>query len=473
MPYDPVRDCQVSPSPGPDIRRDAPSSSSRRSSDQHAYSMEAPSPNGSHSTSSHHVEYGYSPHRGDVRRSSEVEDVRPTSKRSSIHDLLQAPAPVSIHGSSPSPSSNGSHDRFVHMGERDEPYGREAYRAGHDVSPTKRDTSSFKSPVSIHRLLSHDSSTDSEDTFRRPSQIAQRPMLPPQEIPTHSRPSSSASRSPRSRPGSFSTPAPQPEVAEPHSSTFAFQRTPISPASTTIRIPEHHAPQQAVRPSSASRPPSSSHSRKSVTPAVIGVSPKKTSSRASVPPPPPTKPYDPVRVSRPDSVHLVITPAELEEFVSRGMANNPLRHQKQNGSGTGSTPAASRPGSVSQQSSEVPARRSRQFSTASDMGPDPKRRHVAAEFTYKGNAGHVAQHYNARPEIGVASREQSPIIGLKKFNNWVKSVLIGKFAYRERSHPKSRGANVLDIGCGKGGDLNKWKQARIQLYVGLGECCAA
>lgn len=28
---------------------------------------------------------------------------------------------------------------------------------------------------------------------------------------------------------------------------------------------------------------------------------------------------------------------------------------------------------------------------------------------------------------------------------------------------------MLDIGCGKGGDLNKWKQARISLYVGLGE----
>ena len=72
---------------------------------------------------------------------------------------------------------------------------------------------------------------------------------------------------------------------------------------------------------------------------------------------------------------------------------------------------------------------------------------------------------NARPEVGVQHRELSPIIGLKKFNNWIKSVLIGKFAHRG-SGP---GANVLDIGCGKGGDLNKWKQARIRLYVGMGE----
>ncbi|WVN85801.1 uncharacterized protein L203_100952 [Cryptococcus depauperatus CBS 7841] len=72
----------------------------------------------------------------------------------------------------------------------------------------------------------------------------------------------------------------------------------------------------------------------------------------------------------------------------------------------------------------------------------------------------VANHYNARPDVGVERREESPIIGLRKFNNWIKSVLIGKFAHRPRG-------KVLDIGCGKGGDLNKWKQARIMLYVGI------
>lgn len=83
---------------------------------------------------------------------------------------------------------------------------------------------------------------------------------------------------------------------------------------------------------------------------------------------------------------------------------------------------------------------------------------------YTGNAAEVASHYNARPEVGVEHREFSPIIGLKKFNNWIKSVLIGKFAYRERGRP---GAKVLDLGAGKGGDLNKWKQARIDLYVAM------
>ncbi|KAL7419707.1 mRNA cap guanine-N7 methyltransferase [Cryptotrichosporon argae] len=98
-------------------------------------------------------------------------------------------------------------------------------------------------------------------------------------------------------------------------------------------------------------------------------------------------------------------------------------------------------------------------SSGHDDHHDTTRRKVS-DTHYVGNASAVASFYNSRPEVGVEHRELSPIIGLKKFNNWIKSVLIGKFAVRG-------GARVLDIGCGKGGDLNKWKQARIRLYVGV------
>ncbi|WVR03912.1 hypothetical protein IAU60_000911 [Kwoniella sp. DSM 27419] len=94
-----------------------------------------------------------------------------------------------------------------------------------------------------------------------------------------------------------------------------------------------------------------------------------------------------------------------------------------------------------------------------DYGHEVQRRKVSGQ-QYVGNVAAVANHYNSRPEVGVEGREFSPIIGLKKFNNWIKSVLIGKFAHRPRG-------KVLDLGCGKGGDLNKWKQARISLYVGM------
>ncbi|KAF3054921.1 mRNA cap guanine-N7 methyltransferase [Daldinia childiae] len=94
----------------------------------------------------------------------------------------------------------------------------------------------------------------------------------------------------------------------------------------------------------------------------------------------------------------------------------------------------------------------------------------------------VRQHYNAVPERGRDWRKtDSRIKGLRSFNNWVKSTLIQKFSPDEDHTPGAheRGRDmadardhrllVLDIGCGKGGDLGKWQQApqRVELYVGL------
>lgn len=82
-----------------------------------------------------------------------------------------------------------------------------------------------------------------------------------------------------------------------------------------------------------------------------------------------------------------------------------------------------------------------------------------------------------RPEVGVKQRLQSPIIGLKSFNNWVKSVLITRFAHPVLSsstpgRPGERRGKVLDMGCGKGGDITKWEKARIKELVGVGVCSA-
>ena len=87
----------------------------------------------------------------------------------------------------------------------------------------------------------------------------------------------------------------------------------------------------------------------------------------------------------------------------------------------------------------------------------------------------IASHYNAVPQRGREWRATaSTIKNLRSYNNWVKSTLIQKFSpdeiatqvggayYRER-------LKVLDIGCGKGGDLQKWEKApqKVELYVGV------
>ena len=71
----------------------------------------------------------------------------------------------------------------------------------------------------------------------------------------------------------------------------------------------------------------------------------------------------------------------------------------------------------------------------------------------------VADHYNARPNQGIAVRQTSPIFRLRAFNNWIKAVQIGMHA--------RPGMTVLDLACGKGGDLGKWDRARIQRYHGI------
>ncbi len=52
----------------------------------------------------------------------------------------------------------------------------------------------------------------------------------------------------------------------------------------------------------------------------------------------------------------------------------------------------------------------------------------------------------------------SSVCSVKRFNNWVKSVLIQRYA--------CPAATALDLCCGKGGDLLKFKKANVRYYVG-------
>ena len=78
----------------------------------------------------------------------------------------------------------------------------------------------------------------------------------------------------------------------------------------------------------------------------------------------------------------------------------------------------------------------------------------------------VADHYNAVPERGREWRStESRIKGLRSLNNWIKSTLIQKFS---RPDVPVQQLLMLDMACGKGGDLGKWEKAPQvpALYVG-------
>lgn len=77
----------------------------------------------------------------------------------------------------------------------------------------------------------------------------------------------------------------------------------------------------------------------------------------------------------------------------------------------------------------------------------------------------VAAHYNHLEEKGLNERFNSPIFYLRNFNNWVKSVLIQEYTDKVREKDYGRPMKVLDICCGKGGDLSKWQKARVERVI--------
>lgn len=78
-------------------------------------------------------------------------------------------------------------------------------------------------------------------------------------------------------------------------------------------------------------------------------------------------------------------------------------------------------------------------------------------------AQNVASHYNQRKNTDTEARENSPIIGLKRFNNWIKSAIIQMCTPLESDDNK--GIRILDLGCGKGGDLRKWNHNHVSEMV--------
>mmetsp|Transcript_16364 Transcript_16364/g.63873 ORF Transcript_16364/g.63873 Transcript_16364/m.63873 type:complete len:374 (-) Transcript_16364:45-1166(-) len=100
----------------------------------------------------------------------------------------------------------------------------------------------------------------------------------------------------------------------------------------------------------------------------------------------------------------------------------------------------------------------------------------------QGRAKEVQAHYNAHKDQGRMGRRNSTIFRMRNTNNWIKSVLIDTFAKKtmedgtqsamanpRNQPPYGRGLPspvVLDMCCGKLGDLQKWANSGICYLVG-------
>ncbi|KAL0265541.1 UNVERIFIED_CONTAM: hypothetical protein PYX00_011253 [Menopon gallinae] len=75
------------------------------------------------------------------------------------------------------------------------------------------------------------------------------------------------------------------------------------------------------------------------------------------------------------------------------------------------------------------------------------------------NQKRIKEHYDGVQDVGLDKREIMETIGIRKMNNFIKSMLINEHVFENNA--------VLDIGCGKGGDLKKFASIRIGKYYGL------
>ena len=71
----------------------------------------------------------------------------------------------------------------------------------------------------------------------------------------------------------------------------------------------------------------------------------------------------------------------------------------------------------------------------------------------------LAREFYNKQDKTQEERKQSSILHLRSLNNWIKFTLIHDYC-KERSR-------VLDLACGKGGDLKKWKEQHIASYAGV------
>ncbi|CAK4686672.1 unnamed protein product [Aphanomyces euteiches] len=71
----------------------------------------------------------------------------------------------------------------------------------------------------------------------------------------------------------------------------------------------------------------------------------------------------------------------------------------------------------------------------------------------------TAHFYSKLQRKSTGERADSLLYHMRCLNNWVKSVLIQEYSQKQ--------SRVLDLACGKGGDMNKWLRNDFQMYMGV------
>lgn len=166
------------------------------------------------------------------------------------------------------------------------------------------------------------------------------------------------------------------------------------------------------------------------------------------------RPYQPKsRVSVPTTVRLPITFVEADRLNT--MCRNPLRAawQEENSDRSDGWVQVRKELETVQDNATLDRADHAQktVSSAKRKKPSSSIPEGKEDTNTNANASLVAAHYNSRQNVGLGARKLSPILPLRNFNNWIKSVLIQSYG--------SRRGRVLDLGGGKGGDLNKWEKA--------------
>ena len=81
------------------------------------------------------------------------------------------------------------------------------------------------------------------------------------------------------------------------------------------------------------------------------------------------------------------------------------------------------------------------------------------ESTWRAPKSKIRSHYNRMAHETHSQRQRDDMIAVRNLHNWVKHTLLTRYC--------KQGDSVLDLCCGKGGDIFKYKHLKVSRYTGV------